>query len=197
MTMEENQNTENKFREAFAGFEQDPPERVWDGLRKALHPEPKHVGFWSGLSQGSKHWKMVRIYAMVSAAAIILFLLFMWFSYGNHRIIRGHAYAGEEKLIRGTAYLFRVEDKARPFDSVRHYLSSVVDEEGSYKFINVAPGNYLLRVVPDGASPVSKKFQPSWFDQRENPMEAHLIQVRSEDLFVDVHLIPGKSIPPQ
>jgi len=197
MSMEENHNIENKFREVFAGFEKDPPERVWEGLKNVLHPAPKHVGFWSGLTHGTRHMRMVRISSIAAMAAIILFLLFMWFSYGNHRIIRGHAYAGDERLMRGTAYLFRVEDKARPFDSVRHYLSATVDEKGSYKFINVAPGKYLLRVVPDAASGISKNFQPSWFDQREGPEEAHLIHVGSEDLFVDVHLVPGRNIPPR
>jgi hypothetical protein len=195
--MEENQHIENKFRESFSGFEQDPPERVWDGLRRVLHPEPKHTGFWSRIIQGSPDTRVLSLWSGIAAAAIILFLLFMWFSYGNHRIIRGHAYAGEEKLLRGTAYLFKVEDKAKPFDSVRHYRSAIVDDEGSYKFVNIAPGNYLLRIVPEIKSPRYKKYQPSWFDQHESPDEAHLIQVKSEDLFVDVHLLPERNIPPQ
>jgi hypothetical protein len=197
LIMEENQNIENRYREVFSGFEKEPPDRIWSDIHKVLHPEPKQTGFWSGLGIGTSASRVIRISVSFAAAAIILFLLFMWFSYGNHRIIRGHAFAGDTKMMRGTAYLFRVEDKTRPLDSVRHYGSALVDENGSYKFSHVAPGDYLLRIVPDKNAMPNKSFQPSWFDQRENPEDAHLIQVRSEDVWVDVHLLPGRDIPPQ
>jgi hypothetical protein len=192
--MEENQHLENTLRESFDGFEQTPPERVWDGIRDMLHPEPAHTGFWARITQMPQNSRFLKLSAGVMAVSVILFLFFMWFAYGNHRSIRGHAYAGEIKLCRGTAYLFKIEDKAKPYDSVKHYSSALVDDNGSYKFMNVAPGKYLLRIVPEESTSFYKNYQPSWFDQHESPEEAHLIEVKSEDQEVDVHLVaePGR-----
>jgi len=187
--MEENQHLENKFRESFNDFEQTPPESIWEGVRSVLHPEPRYIGFWARITQMPQNSRFLRISAGAVAATIILFLLFLWLAYGNHRTIRGHAYAGEIRLCRGTAYLFKVEDIAKPFDSVKHYRSSVVDDNGSYKFINVIPGKYLLRIIPELNSTFYKIYEPSWFDQHDSLQAAHTIEVKSDDLEVDVHLV--------
>jgi len=191
--MEENQYLENKFREAFKNFERTPSEDTWKGLRSVLHPEPRHIGFWAGIIQMPQNSRFLRFTVGVAAIAIILFLIIFWIAYGDHRAIRGHAYAGESRLSRGTAYLFKVEDRSIPYDSVRHYSSAIVNDNGSYKFINVKPGKYLLRVVPESTAFSNKNYKPSWYDQHEYTGEAHLIELKSDDLEIDVHLVPDSA----
>jgi len=193
--MRENQHLENKFMESFNDFERTPPESTWEYLRSVLHPEPGYIGFWTGIIQMPQNSRFLRFSAGIAAIVAILFLLFIWIAYGNHRTIRGHAYAGETRLIRGTAYLFKVEDKVKPYDSVKHYSSSVVNDNGSYKFINVTPGNYLLRIVPESNATFNKNYKPSWYDQHEGSEDAHLIELKSEDMEVDVHLVHEPGIP--
>jgi len=189
--MEEYENMEKKFREAFAGYEPAPPEQGWSRLRSNLQPEPRYDGFLSwitDLPQSSP--RFFRLSIGFTAAAVMLFLVIIWFSSGNHSTIRGHAYAGELRLCKGTAYLFRVEDKALPFDSLKNIRSSEIDEKGYYQFSQIKSGKYLVRISPQEFSEGYKHFLSSWYDQHISPDSAHLIMIGAEDLTVDVHLLP-------
>jgi len=189
--MEESEKIDKKFRESFTGFDPAPPEEVWEGVRRVLHPRPRYDGFWSrigDLPQSSP--RIFQLSVMISSAAVVLFLIVLWFAYSDHHSIKGHAYAGEARLCRGTAYLFKVEDKVKPFDTIQHFSSANLDEHGSYVFLNIQPGKYLLRVIPEKNSPIAKKYESSWFDQHENLNDAHLIIVGSEDQDIDIHLVP-------
>jgi len=189
--MEENDNIENRFRETFAGYEAEPPEEVWSNLKQHLHPEPRYQGFWSWVADLPKASPVFFRFSIgLTTVVVILFLAVVWFASGNRNNIRGHAYAGEQRLCRGTAYLFRVDDKARPYDSLKNIRTCDVDENGYYQFSRIGSGKYLIRISPQQNSEGQKRFLASWYDQLMNPDFAHLIQVDAEDLTIDVHLLP-------
>lgn len=125
----------------------------------------------------------------MAGAAIIFFLAIVYFASNDHHSIRGHAYAGESRLCRGVAVLFRIADKLKPWDSVSHYRSAIIDDQGNYKFSRVKRGTYLLRISPEESSETAKMFMPSWFDQHESPDSSHVILLKADDVNADVHLL--------
>ncbi len=189
--MEENNDIATKFREMFSDFDPSPPERGWVRLKNHLHAEPRNEGFWSWITQLPV--TSPRIFRLSAGFVILitgLLLGLVWFSSGEHFALRGHAYSGELRLCRGTAYLFKVEDKAKPFDSLKNIRSSDIDEQGYYEFSRIEPGKYLVRVAPMRNTEGHKKFHPSWYDQQIAPDSAQVIHVESSDMTVDVHLLP-------
>lgn len=188
--MEHPENKENKFKESFSGYEHDPPDRVWENLKKELQAasEPENdPGQIVGNSPFTrKQWQLI-----FSGIAIILigFLAVVYFTSNEHHTVRGHAYAGEIRLYRGTAVLFSVADHTSPLDSVNYYRSAMIDENGYYMFKQVVPGKYLLRIAPVENSGIAKKFLPTWYDHFPEPDESHLIIITTDDFIADVHLV--------
>jgi len=190
------ENIESKFRENFLDFEQDPPERVWEEVRKTIHPPSRPESFFTRIvNLPQSQPRLFRSYMAVAAASIVMFLTVVYFASGNKYTIRGHAYAGEVPLCRGTAVLFQVTDKAKPIDSLKHCSTVPVDENGFYRFSKVDHGKYLIHIVPDWNSEQDKLYHSSWNDQHIDPEQAHIIQIESEDQDVDVYLMPKKENP--
>ena len=193
--MEENDPIGNRLRSAFNDYEKEPPARVWENLRRELHPEPKPESVWSRIAGFSFFpERKSGFYLVMGGVAVILFLAVVYIASGDRHSVHGHAYSGDVRLCRGTAVLFQVADKAMPWDSATHYRSAIIDENGQYKFHQVESGKYLLRIAPEGNSEAAKKFLPSWFDQHENADSCHLIIIKNEDVSADVHLIPNSEI---
>ena len=188
--MEEKDTVSNKFKTTFADFEMEPPDRIWEDLRKELHPvqnpeeDPK-----GGLFRFLFQYRKPGFYLALAGIMLLLFLTVVYMSSGDHYKINGHAYTGEMRLCGGTAVLFQVSDKTMPWDSASHYRSAIIDDNGHYLFPKVAPGKYLLRIAPDENSESAKKYLPSWFEQHSNPDSCRLIIVELEDVNADVHLI--------
>lgn len=184
-------NLERKFRETFSDFSMAPPGKVWENIRRELHHERSAGGGISrmtGLSRSSS--RRIQFVATLSAAAVVLVFIILYFTMETRQVVRGHVYAGETRLVRGTAILFRVEDKKPPYDSLKDYNKVLIDENGYFHFPDVEPGRYLLRVEPEMNSESALKFVPSWFDLHEESVELDLIVVSSEDVNADVHLTP-------
>jgi hypothetical protein len=190
MIMENQDSIEEKFKSTFSDFEKEPPAQVWESLQHELHPEPKSLNFWERFTgEALFQERQLRRFAAVAGVAIFLSLAVIYFASSDRHVVKGHAYAGEARLCRGIAVLFLVGDKLQPWDSVTHYRSSMVDENGNFKFPNVEPGTYLLRIAPEHNSEASKKFMPSWFDQHEHPDSSHVIHIVTDDVNADVHLM--------
>ncbi|MEI7982941.1 MAG: hypothetical protein WCI71_14920 [Bacteroidota bacterium] len=187
--MEKPDNIEEKFRESFSGFIASPPDRVWEELRNNLHPVTRAEGFWTRFIDFTKPSPvLVRTYTGIAMASVILFLAIVYFVVHDHHSIRGHAYAGETRLCGGSAILYKVEDKIKPLDSIDHYSTVDIDNNGYFLFQRVETGRYLLRISPPVSSETTEKFQPSWFDQHINPDESDMIVIASDDVNADVHL---------
>jgi hypothetical protein len=188
--MENSDNLAGKFKSSFSDFEQEPPARIWENLRNELHPGPEPETFWMRISGSSLFpQRLMRRYIALATASVLLFLAVVYFASDDQHAIRGHAYAGETRLCGGTAILFRITDKTEPWDSVNHYRSALIDENGYYTFSGVAWGNYLLRIMPEEHSEESKNFLPSWFDQHDRPDSSHVIAISTDDINADVHLM--------
>jgi hypothetical protein len=187
--MDEYHPIDRKFREAFDGFEQEPPERAWNRLRNHVRLEPAEHDFWSKvIALHRTHPRSVRIAALVTVLLLIVVLTVIRLTSRDYQMIHGSAWAGEERLCRGTAYLFKVDDKILPYDTVRQYQSVPINEKGQYCFPQVEPGRYLLQVSPDETSAHSQTFIPSWFDQRSPKESPKLIEVIDEDLMINLIL---------
>jgi len=190
MIMENPDSIEQKFKSSFSEFEQAPSAHVWDNLRNKLHPEPEPGNLW--LRKTGSYLlpdRQMRRFIAFAAAAVILALAVVYIASVDQHEIYGHAYAGEVRLCRGIAVLFRVGDKAMPWDTLKHCNSAIIDDNGFYKFSRVEPGIYLLRISPEERSENLKAFLPSWFDQHDNPDSSHTIIITAEDVRADVHLI--------
>jgi len=189
--MQDNDPIEEYYRKAFTGFEPPPPVQSWEKIRAGIHPlEAKNTrssGLWKNLA-GFSHSR--NLYPLLAAAAMILLVIFIWFSYSHKHNISGHAYAGETRICRGTAYLFKVYDKVKPLDTVMLVRSAPVDLNGFYLFSGIDHGKYLIRVNPGPGTEVTRSFIPSFYDQDSATSEANIIMIESEDPTVDIHLIP-------
>jgi len=189
--MQAKDNIEEAYGKAFSEFEQPPPDQAWEKIRAALHPEEKKKGKMSGLKHRLTGFSRSRnLYPLLAAAAMILLLLVTWFSYSHKHNIHGHAYAGEARLCMGTAYLFKVYDKVKPYDTVMLIQSAPVDNNGYYQFVGVDQGNFLIRINPLPGSDITRNFIPSFYDQGSSSAEANVIKIDQEDPSVDIHLIP-------
>ncbi len=189
--MQEQDPIEEHYRKAFSGFEPPPPEQAWDKIRAKLHPAKADKGRMSGLKNSLLTYsRSGRIYPLLAVAAMVLLFILIWYSYSNKHNIRGHAYAGETRMCMGTAYLFKVYDKAKPYDTVLLVQSAPVDDKGFYQFHGIAHGNYMIRINPQPGTEVTRNFIPSFYDQDSASSEANVIHIDSEDPTVDVHLLP-------
>lgn len=188
--MEDKDPIEDKFRETFADFEEEPPARVWDNLGNILHPVPGNPGFWSRIADTLLVNGLHPVfYLTFSGVAICLVIALSWLGSGHHCVIRGHAYAGESRLTRGIAGLFQVADKVMPWDSVTQCRTELVDRHGHFQFSGIGKGLYILRVAPEEGSEQAEKFQPTWFDRSQNQDSCRLITVSGKDINAEVHLM--------
>ncbi len=187
--MEEEDKIEKRFSEAFRDFKREPSGLVWEGLKRELHPESKPQNPWDRLWMFPRHFPgRFRLGIAAAAAVFAIFLGIIYFGTASHHVVSGHAYTGETRMCRGTAFLFKVDDKVMPRDSIVHYRSAMVDENGGYRFPGIGPGEYLLRVSPPDGSEIASKFQASWYDQHVSPDSAHLVIVGPEDVQADVQM---------
>jgi len=182
---------EDKFRSAFADREQEPPARVWENLDKALHAGPGPAGFWTRIADYFLfHGLHPVFYITLGSVAIGLVAITVYLGPMRHYVIRGHAFAGEKRLCRGTAELFKVSDKTLPWDSVGHYSSAIIDNYGHFQFSRVRNGKYLLRTSPEKNSDAASCYLSTWFDRHERSDSADLIIVERGDINADARLIP-------
>lgn len=188
--MDEMDNIEKKFNEAFSGYAKEPPGMVWDRIHGELHPDLAPRSLWDQIVFFPKNApRLFRFGIAIAAASVVIFFISLYFGSGGKHMLRGHAYAGEARLCRGTAYLFRVNDKSSPLDSIEHVRSARVNEHGAYYFSGVEPGKYLLRVSPDASSEMALKYHASWHEQHQESDSAHLLIIESGDVHADVHLV--------
>ena len=188
--MEEQDPVDNRFREAVSGFEKEPPARVWEHVNLKLHPLHGPSAVWKSLLKFSLLADMpVSFYLAVSGAALGLFLTIVYFGSSGHHAVRGHAYAGPVRLSAGSAALFRVEDKAMPWDSVTHFRSANIDRYGHFQFSGVPEANYLLRIAPDRNSETGRNYMPTWFDRHETADSCRLIIMHGSDINLDPCLL--------
>ncbi len=191
--MEEKDPIENKFNTTFSGYEQEPPSRVWDNISGKLHPGVKHAGFLARILAFSFFRnKPILFFLTIGGISVSLLFTGVYFGFKNHPTIRGHAYAGEARLNRGSAELFQVADKVMPWDSVTHYRSAIIDNFGHFQFSRVGAGNYLLRIAPEESSEAAKNFLPSWFDRYATSDSCTRITLGNKDVNAEVHLVQSE-----
>ncbi len=188
--MEDKDPIEESFRSALSDLEAEPPARVWESLHMQLHPLPKPAGIWGRVATFSLLAdKPISFYFALSSAAIIFFVGILYFGSGGHATVRGHAYAGAERLTQGTSVLFEVADQAMPWDSVTYYRSAKVDHYGHFQFTKVDAGRYLMRVDPGGNSELASAYLPTWFDRHAAADSGRLIMINRGDVNLDAHLL--------
>ncbi|MCX6283103.1 MAG: hypothetical protein NTW31_02545 [Bacteroidetes bacterium] len=189
--MQEKDTIEEYYRKAFSEFEPPPPEQAWEKIKAGIHPLETKKGSMEGFKKGIAGFYHSRnLYPLLAAAAMVLLLVMIFVSYSNKHSIRGHAYAGEARICMGTAYLFKVYDKAKPLDTLKLVQSVSVDNNGFYQFSGIDNGNYLIRINPLPGSEITRNFMPSYYDQDSAFREAIVIKIQNEDPTVDIHLIP-------
>jgi hypothetical protein len=189
--MQDRDPIEERYRNAFSGFEAPPPENAWEKIRKGIQPrvvkEGRMAVFKSRLA-GLAHSR--NLYPLLASAAMILLIIIIWASYSNKHSIRGHAYAGETRICRGTAFLFKVYDRTKPLDTVKLIQSVPVDNNGYYQFSGLVHGTYMIRINPLPGTEITRNFIPSFYDQDSAASEVNLIKIDGEDPTIDIHLVP-------
>ena len=189
--MQEKDSIEEYYRKAFSEFQPEPPQGTWERIRFVLHPESEKKSGLSGFRSILGHFVGSRyLYPVMASAAMVLLLMMIWFSYSNKHFIRGHAYAGESRLCRGTAFLFKVYDKVKPFDTVKLIQAVPVDTKGFFQFSDIDHGNYLIRINPVAGSEAMRSYIPAFFDQDSAFSEANLVRIEKDDPVIDIRLIP-------
>ncbi len=192
MTMEAPDQLERMFREKFAHFEAEAPADAWEKLQEKLFPPARskkgRFSFAAKLTMPVNRYKIAGI-AGIAGIFIILLFAALYFLIDTRYEVTGNAYAGADRLCRGTAILFRVDDRQRPWDSVSYYRSAVISDNGSYRFGSVQEGKYLLRIEPDPGTEHSGKFKPSWYEMHQNLEHSQLIYVYNDVGKADVHLV--------
>lgn len=194
--MEQHDNLDQKFQSAFQDFEAEPPASVWTNVDREVYPAGQYDKIWG--SAGSMRFftgSRVRIWGAIAAMAVILFFATIYFLSLDRHIVKGHAYTGDRRLVSGTAILFNVRDKSRPWDSVDYYRRVPVDGNGYFYFSGVDRGSYLLRVEPGTQPENADQCVASWYDMHSDPSHSNLIVVSGDDIRTDVHLIKKDSIP--
>jgi hypothetical protein len=181
---------ENKFKSAFAGFEQEPPAEAWSNLERALHPDAPPGGFLGRIASLTLFAeKPLVFYIALAGISLGLFVGIFYFGSREYYAVRGHAYAGDVRLAGGVATLFEIDDKALPWDSLNYRRSDNIDPYGHFRFSGLKPGNYLLRIAPEQGSANSKKYKPSWFDAQALSDSARVIVIDHGDVVLETHLI--------
>jgi len=187
--MEDHHPIDDKIKAALTGFESDPPEHSWQGIQTRMTRDQvadDHRAFFAGLQLAVSG--RVRLILTIAASLTVLVLSVVWVFYNSGRSVTGSAWAGEDRLERGTACLIRVVDAALPYDSVEVYKTVAINEKGQYHFPDVERGRYWLRVVPEAGSIHAKTHDTSWFDQRVPGDGPRLIEVDDEDVVLNIVL---------
>ena len=167
--MNESNNQYNRFfREKFGGFSPAPPEGSWDKISSALDQEsdnPEELDSATpALSQESSfwflHWLRMKywLYPVMTLVAAGVIALFIWQTQSTSHL-HGTALIGGDTLTHGTAYLFHVDDKQLPLDSVGFHDSVPIDSSGSFHFYDVPDDQYLMRIRVDALSPYYPEYQ--------------------------------------
>jgi hypothetical protein len=187
--MQDNDQTAQHFKEAFREYEVQAPQGSWENIRSSLHPEVS-----PGVRSRVKHTlntfrSSPQFYPWLGVAATLLLVILIWASYSERHRISGHAYAGDSRLTSGTAYLFRVYDREKPYDTVMLLQKARIDQQGYYSFPGIEDGKYLVRINPLPGSEISLGYLPSFFGQKSDSTEATLIMISREDPVADVYLI--------
>ncbi len=177
MTQEENDHkTPQHLRELFRDFEAEPPRQSWNMIRTRLAQDIQDDKAPSTLSHMLGWFRPVnRLYPALTIVGLILIALFIWLGINPSHHIKGNAFVGEDKLDRGTAYLFRVQDKITPFDSVRFWQQKELDSTGYFAFQKVPSGNYLLRIHVHPLSPYFFQYKHGYYRDQLHWNNATLI----------------------
>ncbi|NCA75692.1 MAG: carboxypeptidase regulatory-like domain-containing protein [Alphaproteobacteria bacterium] len=188
--MDQHDQLEQKCKAAFNNFEVEPPAPVWDAVNRELHTPRRQFSIWEYLDPTAFFSnRRARLTGVFTTAIVILFFVTVYFLSLDRHVINGHAYTGDRRLISGTAILFTVQDKCKPWDSVQFYRTVPVDANGYFYFKGVDDGNYLLRIEPGYQPENTDQFIASWYDMHGDPAQSHVIVIDDEDVRTDVHLI--------
>lgn len=190
MTTEKNSHNDPKpFGELFRSFEAEPPPDTWSSIRARMageQPETSPSMVWSQLIEWIQPAN--RLYPVLTGIGVIVIAVFIWLSVNPSNHIKGHAFAGEYELTRGTAYLFRVHDKEPPFDSVRFVKKTELDSTGLFAFGQLPSGSYLLRVHVHPDSPHFPRYLHGYYGDQLHWNKAKLIQTDQPMEFYHVRL---------
>ncbi|MFH1297033.1 MAG: hypothetical protein ABIJ04_07150 [Bacteroidota bacterium] len=163
-TEENDHNLAQRVRELFRDFEPEPPPRAWHAISTRLAGD--HSGMraqWNLNLLGGWLQPRYRLYPAITVVGLVLIALFIWMGVRPSHHIKGNAFADQEELSRGTAYLFRVDDREKPLDSVRFYGKRELDSTGHFSFRHVPSGAYLLRVHVHPDSPYSPAYHHGYY----------------------------------
>ena len=188
---------DRQIREAFSGFQKEPPPTAWEKLAPLVAKLPHPTGLLAKLlSVTLLSGKPLGFYLTVAGAGLVFLSGIIGFSTCGRHEVRGHAYAGHQRLKGGMADLFSLADSALPWDSVTHYRSAYINPTGHFRFPRVKQGRYLLRVAPASEVDPSGRFDPAWLGGQSSSDSAAPVSVGDQDVMVEVRLLrhssPGK-----
>ena len=175
-TEENNHNLPPRIRKLFRDFEAEPPQEVWNAISTRLAGD--HSGTRSRRNFGLLvEWLQprYRLYPAFTVVGLALIALFIWIGVKPSHHIQGRAWVDQAELSRGTAFLFRVFDREKPFDSVRYHGKVELDSTGHFSFPRIPSGTYLLRVHVHPDSPYSHSYNHGYYRDQLHWNQATLI----------------------
>jgi len=177
MTTEKNIDNIPRFRELFRDFEADPPPQSWDVIRSRLAGRTRDKKTpWLLNTMVEWFQPMNRLYPALTVLGVVLIALVIWLGIGPSNNIKGQALIDNTELARGTAFLFRVRDRAIPYDSVRFFGKLDLDSIGRFEFGRVPSGLYLLRIQVHPKSQFSKHYNHGYYGDQIHPDSATLVR---------------------
>ena len=188
--MEENDNMIDKhFRKVFQSFEPEPPQEAWEAIRKQLPPESLEPGArFSCRSVFSWFAPGYRLYPAIIIIAFLLIGIFLLLYPKQPASLQGTALIEGEKLCRGTAYLFHVNDHNTPLDSVRFHSKNNLDSNGRFHFKDIPSGKYLLRIQVDPGSLYFPQYRHSYYGNQLHWDKACLIDTDNPEKEYTIHI---------
>lgn len=170
----------------FRNFEPEPPPGAWDAIRTRLDAEPPGVKRRSVFDrQGAWFPPRHRLYPALTVMGAALIVFFVWIGTRPGHRIHGTVLINQEELSRGTAFLFRVHDRLKPFDSVYFYRKMEIDSAGRFDFRNVKPGAYLLRIQVHSDSSSNPVYRHAYYGDQVHWHSSTLIHTgQAENTYV-------------
>lgn len=193
--MNEKNEIERHIKSTFESFEVDPPAETWENIQQYM--------FQPGFSQELReqwdritHWfrSPVYGYSALVAISILVVVLYVWIGTEGVHHISGHAFAGKENLTAGTAYLLRIHDHSKPFDSVRITHQTSLDLSGKFEFHRVPEGIYIIRINVSPTSPLYQSCRYGYSGSKLCWENAEMLTVNGKQENIAIHL-PLQSKP--
>lgn len=161
MATEEHDNKCNRaFRGKFNTFGPEPPAGAWDAIRERIPCRaPERVKEPGLADRIGWLFSGYRLYpAMAAIACLLIATLFLLIREESHTL-SGKAIADGKALPGATAFLFRVHDTLRPYDSVSFVDKTTTDTQGRFTFRSLVHGHYLVRVAVAKESALFPRFR--------------------------------------